>query len=55
VLRELYSNNLWVAEIPFSLPGLEIGARMTVVRLSNDSLLVISPIDLTPQLRSDLE
>jgi hypothetical protein len=54
VLRELYSNNLWVAEIPFSLPGLEIGARMTVVRLSNDSLLVISPIDLTPQLRSDL-
>ncbi|HEX8236398.1 MAG TPA: DUF4336 domain-containing protein [Abditibacteriaceae bacterium] len=54
-LRELHSNSLWVAETPFRLLGLEVGARMTVVRLSDSPLLVISPIDLTPQLRAELD
>jgi hypothetical protein len=34
---------------------MEIGARMTVVRLSNGSLLVISPLDLSPSLRTELD
>jgi hypothetical protein len=54
VLRELHPNSLWVADESFSMLGLEVGARMTVVRLSDGSLLVISPIDLTPKLRTEL-
>jgi hypothetical protein len=55
LLRELHPDSLWVAEMPFRLLALEVGARMTVVRLSDASLLAISPIDLTPQLRTALE
>jgi hypothetical protein len=33
----------------------KLGARMTVVRLSDRSLLVISPIDLVPRLRQELD
>lgn len=39
-----------------SFLGLEIGARMTVIRLDNQgSLLVHSPIALTPLIQSELE
>ena len=40
------TNNLWTASQPLRFLGLEVGARMTVVRLSNDELVLISPISL---------
>ncbi|BAZ14066.1 hypothetical protein NIES4071_59060 [Calothrix sp. NIES-4071] len=43
MLREI-DNNLWVAEQPFKYWGLEVGARMTVIRLISGELIVISPI-----------
>ncbi len=54
MLREIHPNSLWVADESFSMLKLDVGARMTVVRLSDGSLLVISPIELTPQLRTEL-
>lgn len=36
--------DLWVAEQPLKYFGLEVGTRMTVIRLSNRKLMVISPI-----------
>ncbi len=54
MLREL-APNLWVADTPFRFVGVEIGARMTVVRLSSGGLFLCSPIDLTPDLRAALE
>ena len=36
--------NLWTAEQPLKYFGLEVGTRMTVIRLSQDKLIVISPI-----------
>jgi hypothetical protein len=39
--------NLYVAELPFRLGGVEIGARMTVVQLP-EGLWIHSPIDLAP-------
>jgi Domain of unknown function (DUF4336) len=42
MLREI-DNNLWVAEQPFKYWGLEVGARMTVIRLKSE-LMIISPI-----------
>lgn len=36
--------DLWVAEQPLKYFGLEVGTRMTVIRLTNGKLMVISPI-----------
>jgi hypothetical protein len=46
MLRQL-AQDLWVAEQPLKYFGLEVGTRMTVVRLQGNQLMVISPI--TPQ------
>ncbi len=51
-LREL-DTNLWVAEQPQRFLGLEIGTRMSVVRLGSD-LVVHSPIRPTPPLMEAL-
>ena len=42
--------DLWVAEQPLKTLGIAYGARMTVVRLSNDELVVISPVGATSDL-----
>jgi hypothetical protein len=43
MLREV-DRDIWVAEQPFRYFGLSIGTKMTVVRLANQELAVISPI-----------
>jgi hypothetical protein len=55
MLHELHADSLWIATLPFRFLGLEMGARMTIVRLGDGSLLVICPIDLTPPLRAELD
>lgn len=49
MLREI-ATDLWVAEQPLRFLGLEIGARMTLVRLPGSKLLVHSPIAWTREL-----
>ena len=46
---------LWTFHQPLSVMGAEIGTRMTVVRLSDDGLLVHSPIRWTEALGARLE
>jgi hypothetical protein len=48
MLRKI-DNNLWVAEQPFKYWGLEVGARMTVIRLKS-GLMIISPIKPDEQM-----
>lgn len=48
MLREI-DNNLWVAEQPFKYWGLEVGARMSVIRLES-GLMIISPIKPDDQI-----
>lgn len=43
MLREL-DRNIWVAQQPLRYFGLSVGTRMTVIRLDNQELVVISPI-----------
>jgi hypothetical protein len=43
MLRKI-DNNIWVAEQPLKYWGLEVGTRMTVIRLTSGELIVISPI-----------
>ncbi|MGJ5628246.1 DUF4336 domain-containing protein [Nostoc sp. CALU 1950] len=38
--------DLWVAEQPLKYFGLEVGTRMTVIRLTSGKLMVISPIGI---------
>ena len=53
-LRQL-GENLWIAERRQSFYGLEVGTRMTVIRLADGRLLLHSPVALTPALRRELD
>ncbi len=46
--------DLWVVERPQRFYGLEVGTRMTVIRLADGSLLLHSPIPLDAELRREL-
>ena len=47
--------DLWVAERPQRFLGLEVGTRMTVIRLADGSLLLHSPVALDAGLRRELD
>ena len=48
-MQQLHSD-LWITDSPLRFLGLEVGARMTVVRLPGPKLLLHSPIAATPDL-----
>jgi hypothetical protein len=54
MLHEL-ARDLWVVDKPQRFYGLEVGARMTVIRLADGSLLLHSPVSLDPELRRELD
>jgi hypothetical protein len=47
--------DLWVVERPQRFYGLEVGTRMTVIRLADGSLLLHSPVALDAELRRELD
>ncbi len=47
--------DLWVTEAPLRFVGLEVGARMTVVRLPDGRLWLHSPIAATPDLLREVQ
>jgi len=49
------AQNIWIAERRQRFYGLEVGTRMTVIRLADGSLLLHSPVLLTPELRRELD
>ncbi len=48
-------DNIWIAEQPLRYFGLEVGTRMTVVRLDSDALVVISPIEMSDRIKQQLD
>jgi hypothetical protein len=46
---------IWVADIPHSFVGLQLGTRMTAVRLSSGDVLLHSPIPITEALRTAID
>jgi Domain of unknown function (DUF4336) len=54
MIREL-DRNIWVAEQPLRYFGLNVGTRMTVIRLSQGKLAVISPIQPTAEMIAQLD
>lgn len=54
MLRQV-DNHLWVARQPFKFFGIEVGTRMTVIELSNGSLVIISPIEISSGIQQQLD
>ncbi|MGL5060964.1 MAG: DUF4336 domain-containing protein [Microcoleus sp.] len=54
MLREI-DTDIWVAEQPFRYFGLSVGTRMTAIRLANRELAVISPIQVSDTIVSQLD
>ncbi|MBI2487041.1 MAG: DUF4336 domain-containing protein [Deltaproteobacteria bacterium] len=50
-----FADNFWVAEDDkFSVGGLQIGSRMTIIRLNNGGLLIHSPIPLSKTIKDSI-
>ena len=47
--------HLWTAQQPLRFLGLEVGTRMTIIRLEDNSLVLISPIEIKPQLQQEID
>ena len=54
MLRAL-AEDVWVAEQPQGFYGIEVGTRMTVVRLADGGLWLHSPVTPTPELRAAVD
>ena len=48
------ADNLWVKPVPLRVFGIEIGTRMTVIKLKEGGLFLHSPVPLTPDMQKDL-
>ena len=48
-------DNIWIAEQPLKYFGLEVGTKMTVVRLDSGALAVISPIEMSDRIKQQLD
>ena len=49
------AENLWAIQQPFKYLGLSVGTRMTIIRLENQDLVLISPIRLTPTIKAQVD
>lgn len=49
------SKQVWGAERPFSFLGIDVGGRGAVIQLSDGSLWTQSPVELTPELKQQLD
>ena len=47
--------HLWIAQQPLRFLGLEVGTRMTVIKLEDDSLVLISPIKINSELQQEID
>jgi hypothetical protein len=54
MLNEL-APDLWTVERPLRFVGIEVGTRMTVIRLPGNELFLHSPVSLDPGLRKELD
>ena len=49
------AENLWVVDHPLKFYGLPIDSRMSVIRLNAGELVVISPIQISPEIYQKLQ
>jgi len=54
-LYEYQKNKIWIKEYPIHYAGTRFNSRMTLVRLSNGSLLIHSPCEIDQQTKTTIE
>jgi hypothetical protein len=54
-INEFVSNQIYIHEIPQRFLGMQLGTRMTVIRMKNGALFLHSPTKLTPTLKKRLD
>lgn len=50
-----FAEGVWLASEPVAIVGMQLTATMAVLRLADQSLLLYSPVSLTPELRAAVE
>ena len=50
MMKEFFKNKIFIEEIPLRFFGMQIGTRMTIIRLKNEKLFLHSPTKLNPEL-----
>lgn len=55
MLQPFVEGQIWTLDEPFSRAGIEFGARMTIVRLPDDSLWVHSPLEPNAETRRAID
>jgi len=53
-MMENLNSNIWIVNQKQKYHGLEVGARMSIIRLSNRRLLLISPVTITDDIANEL-
>lgn len=48
-------SDVWFLDKPFKMMGFELGGRMTIVKLGDGSLLMVSPVAMTSDDRAELD
>lgn len=54
MLKQL-DENLWIYDEAASHLGFEFGARMTIIKLGSGELLLHSPLEISPQLKTEID
>ncbi len=54
-MDEFIPNQIWTVSVPFKFLGLPIGARMTVVKLSNGGVFIHSPVGLDDKIKTEIK
>ena len=50
MMKEFFKNTIYIDEIPLRFFGMQLGTRMTIIRLKNDKLFLHSPTKLNSKL-----
>ena len=54
-MKEFFKNKIFIEEIPLRFFGMQLGTRMTIIKLKNDKLFLHSPTKLNPQLIKQID
>ena len=55
MMKEFFKNKIFIDEIPLRFFGMQLGTRMTIIRLKNDKLFLHSPIKLNSKLIEQID
>ncbi len=53
-MLEEIAQDVWATQYPISYMGLSLSTRMTVVRLSHQELILISPVSIDAELKQQV-